>query len=190
MVEYYQVLGVPRNASSDDIKKAYRKAALKWHPDKNPENKERAEQRFKEIAEAYEVLSDREKREVYDRYGKEGLVGAGAGGSRPDTGVPEFAFTFRSAHDVFREFFGGQDPFADLFDDMLPFSELRATGPRHPGPGAFFSAFPAPSAPGPSWARASARCPPPPPSSTASASPPRGSWRTGRSGWRWKRTGS
>ncbi|XP_075773805.1 dnaJ homolog subfamily B member 2-like isoform X4 [Pelodiscus sinensis] len=127
MVEYYQVLGVPRNASSDDIKKAYRKAALKWHPDKNPENKERAEQRFKEIAEAYEVLSDR------------------AGGSRPDTGVPEFAFTFRSAHDVFREFFGGQDPFADLFDDMLPFSELRATGPRHPGPGAFFSAFPAPS---------------------------------------------
>lgn len=145
MVEYYQVLGVPRNASSDDIKKAYRKAALKWHPDKNPENKERAEQRFKEIAEAYEVLSDREKREVYDRYGKEGLVGAGAGGSRPDAGVPEFAFTFRSAHDVFREFFGGQDPFADLFDDMLPFSELRAAGPRHPGPGAFFSAFPASS---------------------------------------------
>uniref|UniRef100_A0A8D0BY02 J domain-containing protein n=1 Tax=Salvator merianae TaxID=96440 RepID=A0A8D0BY02_SALMN len=58
MVEYYTALDLPRNASLDDIKKAYRKKALKWHPDKNPENKQYAEQRFKEIAEAYEVLSD------------------------------------------------------------------------------------------------------------------------------------
>ncbi|XP_074857702.1 dnaJ homolog subfamily B member 2-like [Carettochelys insculpta] len=145
MVEYYEVLGVPRNASSDDIKKAYRKAALKWHPDKNPENKEHAEQKFKEIAEAYEVLSDKEKRDIYDRYGKDGLMGAGPGGSQADTGVPEFTFTFRSAHDVFREFFGGRDPFAELFDEMLPFSELRGAGPRHSGPGSFFSSFPASS---------------------------------------------
>ncbi|XP_067385527.1 dnaJ homolog subfamily B member 2-like [Emydura macquarii macquarii] len=144
MVEYYDVLGVPRNASSDDIKKAYRKAALKWHPDKNPENKEDAERKFKEIAEAYEVLSDEEKRDIYDRYGKEGLLGAGPGGSRANADVPEFTFTFRSAHDVFREFFGGRDPFADLFEEMLPFSELRGAGPRHPGPGSFFS-FPASS---------------------------------------------
>ncbi|CAM4532907.1 unnamed protein product [Lepidochelys kempii] len=198
MVEYYEVLGVPRNASSDDIKKAYRKAALKWHPDKNPENKEHAERKFKEIAEAYEVLSDKEKRDIYDRYGKEGLMGAaGPGGSRAGAGVPEFTFSFRSAHDVFREFFGGRDPFSELFDEMLPFSELRGAGLGHPGPGSFFSSFPASSdffsssfslAPTPE--SASARFPPPPPSSMANASPRRGLWRTGRSGWRWKRTGS
>ncbi|KAM9284026.1 LOW QUALITY PROTEIN: dnaJ homolog subfamily B member 2 [Cariama cristata] len=141
MVDYYEALGVSRNATAEDIKKAYRKAALKWHPDKNPDNKEYAEQRFKEIAEAYEVLSDKQKRDIYDRYGKDGLMGAaGPGGSRADAGAPEFTFTFRSAHDVFREF-GGRDPFADFFDEMLPFSELRGPGPRHHG-GSHFSPFP------------------------------------------------
>ncbi len=67
--DYYEVLGVPRNASDDDLKKAYRKLALKWHPDKNPDNKASAEVRFKEISEAFQVLSDGNKREVYDRYG-------------------------------------------------------------------------------------------------------------------------
>nr|2EJ7_A Chain A, HCG3 gene [Homo sapiens] len=69
MVDYYEVLDVPRQASSEAIKKAYRKLALKWHPDKNPENKEEAERRFKQVAEAYEVLSDAKKRDIYDRYG-------------------------------------------------------------------------------------------------------------------------
>ncbi|XP_065527703.1 dnaJ homolog subfamily B member 2 isoform X2 [Lathamus discolor] len=142
MVDYYEALGVSRSATADDIKKAYRKAALKWHPDKNPDNKEYAEQRFKEIAEAYEVLSDKQKRDIYDRYGKDGLMGAGPGGSGSSAGAPEFTFTFRSAHDVFREFFGGRDPFADFFDEMLPFSELRGPGPRHHGGGHFFSTFP------------------------------------------------
>ncbi|KAL7991875.1 hypothetical protein Chor_016131 [Crotalus horridus] len=77
MVEYYEALGLPKTASLDDIKKAYRKKALRWHPDKNPENKQCAEQRFKEIAEAYEVLSDKNKRDVYDIYGKDGLMGRG-----------------------------------------------------------------------------------------------------------------
>ncbi|KAJ6665531.1 hypothetical protein lerEdw1_003372 [Lerista edwardsae] len=125
MVEYYEALGLPRNASNDDIKKAYRKKALKWHPDKNPENKQYAEQRFKEIAEAYEVLSDRSKRDVYDRYGKDGLLGRGRpGGSRANFG-PEYMFHFRSAHDVFRDFFGGQDPF---FGGAMPFGACANPG--------------------------------------------------------------
>ncbi|XP_065269728.1 dnaJ homolog subfamily B member 6-like [Emys orbicularis] len=133
MVEYYEALGIPRSASSDDIKKAYRKAALKWHPDKNPENKEHAERKFKEIAEAYEVLSDNSKRDLYDRYGKDGLTGAGTGDPRGGAGAPGFTFTFRGADEVFREFFGGRDPFADFFDDVGLFSDLHAGGPRGHG---------------------------------------------------------
>ncbi|KAI4806319.1 hypothetical protein KUCAC02_017148 [Chaenocephalus aceratus] len=86
MLEYYQMLGVQKNASQDDIKKAYRKSALKWHPDKNPDNKDEAEKRFKEISEAYEVLSDEDKRNTYDRYGKEGLSAGGRGGGRGEGG--------------------------------------------------------------------------------------------------------
>ncbi len=72
--DYYEVLEVAKNASVDDIKKAYRKSALKFHPDKNPGNKD-AELRFKECAEAYEVLSDADKRGRYDKYGHDGLRG-------------------------------------------------------------------------------------------------------------------
>ncbi|XP_060761574.1 dnaJ homolog subfamily B member 6a isoform X2 [Neoarius graeffei] len=116
MVEYYQILGVSKDASQDDIKKAYRKLALKWHPDKNPDNKDEAERKFKEISEAYEVLSDTSKRRVYDQYGKEGLSGGGGGG-RYHNGDPFAGFTFRNPEDVFRDFFGGRDPFADFFGD-------------------------------------------------------------------------
>uniref|UniRef100_A0A8C6URC2 DnaJ heat shock protein family (Hsp40) member B6a n=1 Tax=Neogobius melanostomus TaxID=47308 RepID=A0A8C6URC2_9GOBI len=109
MVDYYQVLGVQREASPDDIKKAYRKLALRWHPDKNPDNKIEAERKFKELSEAYEVLSDANKRSLYDRYGKEGLTGNRGRGKGGDP------FSFRNPEDVFREFFGGSDPFADFF---------------------------------------------------------------------------
>uniref|UniRef100_A0A3B4X5Z2 DnaJ heat shock protein family (Hsp40) member B6a n=1 Tax=Seriola lalandi dorsalis TaxID=1841481 RepID=A0A3B4X5Z2_SERLL len=119
MVEYYQVLGVRRDASADDIKKAYRKLALRWHPDKNPENKEEAEKKFKELSEAYEVLSDANKRSIYDRYGKEGLTGNNGGRGSHFHNGDHFheQFTFRNPEDVFREFFGGRDPFADLFGE-------------------------------------------------------------------------
>ncbi|KAF0886837.1 DNJB3 protein, partial [Crocuta crocuta] len=96
----------------------YRKLALKWHPDKNPENKEEAERKFKQVAEAYEVLSDAKKRDVYDRYGKEGLNGGGGGGVHFDNPF-EFGFTFRSPDEVFREFFGGRDPFSFDFFGVL-----------------------------------------------------------------------
>ncbi|KAM9839651.1 dnaJ homolog subfamily B member 6b [Aulostomus maculatus] len=125
MVEYYQILGVQKNATQEDIKKAYRKLALKWHPDKNPDNKEEAEKKFKELSEAYEVLSDESKRNIYDRYGKEGLSGGGGGGGGGH--YDHFDFTFRNPDDVFREFFGGRDPFADLFADD-PFDDFFGGG--------------------------------------------------------------
>lgn len=67
-LDYYEILDIAKDASHGEVKKAYRKLALKWHPDKNPDQKEEAEKKFKEISEAYEVLSDKEKREIYDRY--------------------------------------------------------------------------------------------------------------------------
>uniref|UniRef100_H0XJ62 J domain-containing protein n=1 Tax=Otolemur garnettii TaxID=30611 RepID=H0XJ62_OTOGA len=146
MVDYYEVLGVQRHASAEDIKKAYRKLALKWHPDKNPENKEEAERKFKQVAEAYEVLSDPKKRDIYDKYGKEGLNGGG-GGSHFDSPF-DYGFTFRKPEDVFREFFGGRDPFRfDFFED--PFEDFIGNqtglrGSRNRGTGTGFSVgFPA-----------------------------------------------
>ncbi len=72
-INYYEVLEVAKNASDADIKKAYRRLAMKWHPDKNPDNSEEAAKKFQEIGEAYDVLSDMEKRAIYDRYGYDGL---------------------------------------------------------------------------------------------------------------------
>lgn len=71
--DYYKILGIPRSATDDEIKKAYRKLALRYHPDKN--KSPNAEEKFKEVAEAYEVLSDKSKRDLYDKYGEEGLKG-------------------------------------------------------------------------------------------------------------------
>ncbi|XP_039090490.1 dnaJ homolog subfamily B member 3 [Hyaena hyaena] len=150
MVDYYEVLGVPREASSEAIKKAYRRLALKWHPDKNPENKEEAERRFKEVAQAYEVLSDAKKRDVYDRYGEAGVEDCGGGHGRGGASGPfhdpfEYVFTFRDPAEVFREFFGGRDPFSfDFFGDPLGnvVGDLRGSrGSRSRGAAPFFSAF-------------------------------------------------
>jgi len=96
---YYEVLGVERAASDETIKKSYRKMAMLYHPDRNPENKE-AEEKFKEAAEAYEVLSDPEKREIYDRYGHDGLNGSGF------RGFSGFEDVFSSFNDIFSDIFG------------------------------------------------------------------------------------
>lgn len=96
--DYYEVLGVNRDAGDEEIKKAYRQMALKYHPDRNPGNKE-AEESFKEAAEAYEVLRDPQKRKIYDTYGHEGLRGTGF------TGFRGFEDVFSSFGDVFQEFF-------------------------------------------------------------------------------------
>jgi len=132
--DFYEVLGVTKSASVDEIKSAYRKAALKWHPDRNPENKEEAEMRFRESTEAYSVLSDTQKRQIYDTYGHAGLAGA--------PGATDFNATiFQDFHDILGDFFGFEDLFgggrrrggrrvqrgADLRYDMsLTFEEAAA----------------------------------------------------------------
>ncbi len=97
--DYYEILGVSRNAANGEIKKAYRQLALKYHPDRNPGDTE-AEEKFKEAAEAYEVLRDPDKRSLYDRFGHEGLRGTGF------TGFSGFEDIFSSFGSIFEDFFG------------------------------------------------------------------------------------
>lgn len=102
--DYYELLEIDRNASQEEIKKAYRKLAFQYHPDRNPNNKE-AEEKFKEISEAYQVLSDPEKRAIYDRYGHEGLQGGFR--SAPDFDLSEALRVFMEGLGGFSDFFEG-----------------------------------------------------------------------------------
>lgn len=172
--EYYETLGLAKNATDVEIKKAYRQLALKWHPDKNPEKKDEAEAKFKQIGEAYFVLSDARKRQIYDKHGKDGVRRANEGRSysqhtrsssgngrtrfhnfhnngyrrsrstffnhtSPGSDSFEDAFKdpfftrsnlhhpFTDANKIFREFFGTNDPFSNLFDliERVHFSHLN-----------------------------------------------------------------
>jgi molecular chaperone DnaJ len=109
--DYYELLGVDRDTQAPALKKAYRKLAMRYHPDRNPGDSA-AEDRFKEISEAYEVLSDPEKRRVYDRFGHEGLKGQGFGG-----------FSHGNVEDIFSQF-------GDIFGDFFGGGRGRARGPR------------------------------------------------------------
>ena len=108
--DYYELLGVDRKASTEEIRSAYRKLALKYHPDRNPDDKE-AESKFKAISEAYDVLSDEKKRPLYDQYGKDGLRGQ----AQRDFQSASFQDIFESFSDIFGGSAGGDNPFGDFF---------------------------------------------------------------------------
>ncbi len=151
--DYYGLLGVPRNASQEDVKRAYRRLALRYHPDKN--QAEDAEEKFKEIAEAYEVLADPDKRAAFDRYGEEGLRSGPAGARRQQQQqhrhrqqFDDFSFpSFRpmDPFEVFRSFFGDAHPFGshfarhpDPFDSLFAFARSH----HHPATSAFHQRHP------------------------------------------------
>ncbi|OGM84983.1 hypothetical protein A2435_02030 [Candidatus Woesebacteria bacterium RIFOXYC1_FULL_46_16] len=128
--DYYDILGVSKNASSEEIKKAYRKQALEWHPDRHKDEKEAAEKRFKEINEAYQILSDTQKRSAYDQFGHSAFSPGGMPGGSPfgqtgrygpftysyystggNGGNPFASFDFGDPFEIFEQFFGGGSPF-------------------------------------------------------------------------------
>lgn len=139
--DYYKILGIPKSSKDDEIKKAYRKMALRYHPDKNKTIG--AEEKFKEVAEAYEVLSDKKKRDIYDKYGEEGLKGNhgkwqnvnfhlkfysfifnfgfyyewALGTGTTNGGTSNFQYQFHGdPRATFAQFFGNSNPFASFFD--------------------------------------------------------------------------
>src|SRR6185436_6768989 len=110
--DYYEILGVGKNASTDEIKKAYRKVAMQFHPDRNPGDKA-SEEKFKEAAEAYEVLSDPDKKKRYDQFGHAAMGGNGGGGY--SGGGMRMEDIFANFGDIFSEFGGGGSPFDAFF---------------------------------------------------------------------------
>ena len=131
--DYYEVLGIQKNATEDEIKKAYRKLAVKYHPDRNPGNKE-AEEKFKEATEAYEVLSDDQKRPIYDQYGFAGLDGMGGMGG--GAGGAQYSRAFHDFSDLFGGMGGGAGGFSDIFENIFGGgSRSRRSRPDEPQQG-------------------------------------------------------
>ncbi|KAJ8569892.1 hypothetical protein K7X08_006469 [Anisodus acutangulus] len=116
-VDYYNILKVSHNASEEDLKRSYKRLAMKWHPDKN--NQKEAEAKFKQISEAYDVLSDPQKRQIYDLYGEDALKSGQFASASPTSGVSGgnckgrgFKFNTRDAEDIFAEIFGGSEGYS------------------------------------------------------------------------------
>lgn len=157
-IDFYKVLGVPRTATPMEIKKAYHQLALKYHPDKNADNREQAERKFKEVSEAYDVLSDEKKKKIYDTYGEEGLKGGvpeggntffqsgAAGGDGFPGGGRAYHFSNADAFNMFAQFFGSSDPYAggDLFGEGGP--GLNRVFRGYGGPNGFATGFGTPQA--------------------------------------------
>lgn len=137
--DYYDILGVSKSATADEIKKAYRKQALEWHPDRHKDDKEAAEKRFKEINEAYQILSNPQKKAAYDQYGHAAFTPGGAPGGNPFTGGfagqgGPFTYTYTTGggenpfgnmdfgdpFDIFEAFFGGGNPFGRSSRQVKP----------------------------------------------------------------------
>ena len=135
--DYYDILGISKTASADEIKKAYRKQALEWHPDRHKDDKEAAEKRFKEINEAYQVLSNPEKKAAFDQYGHAAFTPGGgnpfAGGFGGQSGPFTYTYTtggdgqnpfgnfdFGDPFDIFEQFFGGGNPFGRAQRQQIP----------------------------------------------------------------------
>ena len=113
--DYYEVLGVNKNATDEELKKAYRKLAKKYHPDANPDNKAEAEAKFKEVNEAYETLSDSQKRKMYDQFGPDGPQGFGGGAGGPFGGQGGYYSYSSSGFDGFSDFGDLGDIFSTFF---------------------------------------------------------------------------
>ncbi|MBQ5878163.1 MAG: molecular chaperone DnaJ, partial [Treponema sp.] len=125
--DYYEVLGIAKDATADEIKKAYRKLAIKYHPDRNPDDKV-AEEKFREATEAYEILSDDKKRPIYDQYGFAGLDGMNQGG-----GGAQYSHAFHDFSDLFGGMGGG---FGDIFDNLFGGGSSRSSRRKGPREGA------------------------------------------------------
>lgn len=137
-IDYYNILNLTRSACDADIKRNYRKLSLKYHPDKNPGDQAVAD-KFKQVAEAYDVLSDPPKRAVYDQFGEEGLKNGVPEGSG-EAGAWTQGYTFHgSAEKVFRDFFGGDNPFQEFYDRVdgdlsMSFGGLHGRGSKKQDP--------------------------------------------------------